>query len=100
MEYEFTTFMDFGDIMRRKVSIDYEVDYQDDSCTLIDVWTFKNKDISENITEYLSDNGRDVVQKMIEQDWQDRKQEEAEMQAESQYEQSLEYFNRYIAGDR
>ena len=100
MEYEFTTFMDFGDIMRRKVSIDYEVDYQDDSCTLIDVWTFKDKDISENITEYLSDTGRDVVQKMIEQDWQDRKQEEAEMQAESQYEQSFEYFNRYIAGDR
>lgn len=82
--YEFEVTLTFGIFMTRKVSIDYDVGEYDE-CTLVSVWTLGDEEMStgyfpvcEDITEYLSEDGKAFVQGLIERDWADRKQDEAE----------------------
>lgn len=85
--FEFTQSVDFGHMIRL-VSIDYDVG-EHDECTLVSVWTLKDNEkfsslssLGEEITGYLSESGRQYFQLLVEQDWVDRKQEEAELLAE------------------
>ena len=83
--YEFLTNMCFGPYVCRKVSVDYTVGQYDD-VELMSVWTMRDLDgedrIGEDITEYLTDEGKMYFQQLCEQDWRDRKQDEWELEQE------------------
>ena len=79
--YEFLINMCFGPFVCRKVSVDYTVVEHDD-IELMSVWTMRDLEpmepIGEELTDYLTEEGKAYFQQLCEQDWQDRKQDEAE----------------------
>ena len=79
--YEFLVNMCFGPYLCRKVSVDYTVGEHDD-VELMSVWTMRDlngeDEIGEDFTDYLTDEGKAYFQQLCEQDWRDRKQDEAE----------------------
>lgn len=75
--YEFLVNMCFGPYVCRCVSVDYTVGQHDD-VELLSVWTMKDLDIvigsiGEDLTDYLTAEGKDYFQQLCEQDWNDRK---------------------------